>query len=177
MEELGASAIFDSIRLPFNRTHRVKPMCHDGALKTDAHKFFHFVYYYKGAALPDVFLCVFIFIREVYLHPIVRDAHGRKMSKSLGNVIDPMDVITGISLEDLHNQLIDSNLDPKEIDKAKAGQKQDYPDGIPECGTDALRFALCAMCSGRDINLDILRIQGYRLVVSVNSNTLYSLDF
>lgn len=101
--------------------------------------------------------------REVYLHPIVRDAHGRKMSKSLGNVIDPMDVITGISLEDLHKQLIDSNLDPKEIDKAKAGQKQDYPDGIPECGTDALRFALCAMCSGRDINLDILRIQGYRL--------------
>lgn len=98
------------------------------------------------------------------MHPIVRDAHGRKMSKSLGNVIDPMDVITGISLEDLHKQLIDSNLDPKEIDKAKAGQKQDYPDGIPECGTDALRFALCAMCSGRDINLDILRIQGYRLV-------------
>ncbi|XP_066148110.1 valine--tRNA ligase [Euwallacea fornicatus] len=100
--------------------------------------------------------------REVYLHPIVRDAHGRKMSKSLGNVIDPMDVITGISLENLHAQLFDSNLDPKEIEKAKAGQKQDFPDGIPECGTDALRFALCAMCSGRDINLDILRIQGYR---------------
>lgn len=98
----------------------------------------------------------------MYLHPIVRDAHGRKMSKSLGNVIDPMDVITGISLEDLHLQLYDSNLDPKEIEKAKAGQKQDYPDGIPECGTDALRFALCAMCSGRDINLDILRVQGYR---------------
>lgn len=103
----------------------------------------------------------FIF-REVYLHPIVRDAHGRKMSKSLGNVIDPMDVINGITLENLHLQLIESNLDPREIDKAKAGQKQDYPDGIPECGTDALRFALCAMCSGRDINLDILRVQGYR---------------
>lgn len=104
----------------------------------------------------------FQFYREVYLHPIVRDAHGRKMSKSLGNVIDPMDVITGISLEDLHKQLQDGNLDPKEIEKAKQGQKQDYPDGIPECGTDALRFALCAMCSGRDINLDILRVQGYR---------------
>ncbi|XP_050307402.1 valine--tRNA ligase [Anthonomus grandis grandis] len=100
--------------------------------------------------------------KDVYLHPIIRDAHGRKMSKSLGNVIDPMDVISGISLEDLHKQLYDSNLDPKEIDRAKAGQKQDYPEGIPECGTDALRFALCAMCSGRDINLDILRIQGYR---------------
>lgn len=100
--------------------------------------------------------------KEVYLHPIVRDAHGRKMSKSLGNVIDPMDVITGISLEKLHQQLVDGNLDPKEIEKAKAGQKRDFPEGIPECGTDALRFALCAMCFGRDINLDILRVQGYR---------------
>lgn len=101
--------------------------------------------------------------REVFLHPIVRDAHGRKMSKSLGNVIDPMDVINGISLEDLHAQLIGSNLDPKEIEKAKAGQKQDYPSGIPECGTDALRFALLSyMTHGRDINLDILRVQGYR---------------
>jgi valyl-tRNA synthetase len=94
---------------------------------------------------------------------MVRDAHGRKMSKSLGNVIDPMDVIHGITLEGLHEQLIDSNLDPKEIDKAKAGQKQDYPNGIPECGTDAMRFALCAyMTQARDINLDILRVQGYR---------------
>ncbi|CAG9840462.1 unnamed protein product [Diabrotica balteata] len=100
--------------------------------------------------------------KEVYLHPIVRDAHGRKMSKSLGNVIDPMDVITGMSLEGLHQQLIDGNLDAKEVEKAKQGQKQDYPEGIPECGTDALRFALCAMCSGRDINLDIMRVQGYR---------------
>lgn len=100
--------------------------------------------------------------KEVYLHPIIRDAHGRKMSKSLGNVIDPIDVITGICLEDLHKQLLYSNLDPKEVEKAKAGQKRDYPEGIPECGTDALRFALCAMCFGRDINLDILRVQGYR---------------
>lgn len=75
---------------------------------------------------------------------MVRDAHGRKMSKSLGNVIDPMDVIRGISLEDLHKQLEEGNLDKKEIEKAKLGQKQDYPNGIPECGTDALRFALCA---------------------------------
>lgn len=101
--------------------------------------------------------------KEVYLHPMVRDAHGRKMSKSLGNVIDPIDVINGISLEDLHKQLYNSNLDPKEIEKAKLGQKQDYPNGIPECGTDALRFALCAyITQGRDINLDILRVQGYR---------------
>ncbi|XP_036140662.1 valine--tRNA ligase isoform X2 [Monomorium pharaonis] len=101
--------------------------------------------------------------KEVYLHAMVRDAHGRKMSKSLGNVIDPMDVIKGISLEDLHKQLLDSNLDPKELEQAREGQKRDYPQGIPECGTDALRFALCAYTSqGRDINLDILRVQGYR---------------
>ncbi|XP_014297189.1 valine--tRNA ligase isoform X2 [Microplitis demolitor] len=101
--------------------------------------------------------------REVYLHAMVRDAHGRKMSKSLGNVIDPMDVINGISLEDLHRQLAESNLDPRELKRAIEGQKSDYPQGIPECGTDALRFALCAYTSqGRDINLDILRVQGYR---------------
>ncbi|KAK3912795.1 Valine--tRNA ligase [Frankliniella fusca] len=101
--------------------------------------------------------------KEVYLHPMVRDAHGRKMSKSLGNVIDPMDVICGIELESLHLQLLESNLDDKEIERAKQGQKQDFPNGIPECGTDALRFALCSyMSQGRDINLDILRVQGYR---------------
>ncbi len=75
---------------------------------------------------------------------MVRDAHGRKMSKSLGNVIDPMDVIRGITLEELHKALENGNLDAKEIKKATEGQKQDYPNGIPECGTDALRFALCA---------------------------------
>uniref|UniRef100_A0A8K9UWN5 valine--tRNA ligase n=1 Tax=Oncorhynchus mykiss TaxID=8022 RepID=A0A8K9UWN5_ONCMY len=96
--------------------------------------------------------------KEVYLHAVVRDAHGRKMSKSLGNVIDPLDVITGISLE-----LQDSNLDPVEVEKAKQGQQSDYPTGIPECGTDALRFALCAYTSqGRDIDMDVNRILGYR---------------
>jgi valyl-tRNA synthetase len=101
--------------------------------------------------------------KKVYLHAMVRDAHGRKMSKSLGNVIDPLDVIHGIDLEGLHNQLLSSNLDPREVERAKQGQKQDYPNGIPECGTDALRFALCSYTSqGRDINLDVLRVQGYR---------------
>lgn len=97
------------------------------------------------------------------MHPIIRDAHGRKMSKSLGNVIDPMDVITGISLEDLNKSLQNSNLDPKEITKAIAGQKQDFPNGIPECGSDAMRFGLCSYnLQTRDINLDIMRVQGYR---------------
>lgn len=85
------------------------------------------------------------------------------MSKSLGNIIDPLDVIDGITLENLIKQLELYNLDPKEIEKAVKGQKEDYPEGIPECGTDALRFALCAYTAqGRDINLDVLRIQGYR---------------
>jgi len=101
--------------------------------------------------------------KEVFLHAMVRDAHGRKMSKSLGNTINPYDVIKGVSLEELHKTLEGGNLDPREIEKAKAGQKSDYPNGIPECGTDALRFGLCAYTAqGRDINLDVLRVQGYR---------------
>jgi len=101
--------------------------------------------------------------KEVFLHAMVRDSHGRKMSKSLGNIIDPLNVINGICLEDLHKTLLTGNLDPKEVEKAQLGQSQDYPNGIPECGTDALRFALCAYTAqGRDINLDVLRVQGYR---------------
>ncbi|DBB14039.1 TPA: hypothetical protein ACH3X3_001004 [Trebouxia sp. C0006] len=101
--------------------------------------------------------------KQVYLHSMVRDAHGRKMSKSLGNVIDPLHVIEGISLEDLHDTLTTGNLSPAEVQKATAGQKEDFPDGIEECGTDALRFALVAYTSqGRDINLDIKRVVAYR---------------
>eukprot|EP00042_Codosiga_hollandica_P044314 m.434676 g.434676 ORF g.434676 m.434676 type:complete len:1081 (-) comp56759_c0_seq4:1545-4787(-) len=101
--------------------------------------------------------------KHVYLHPIVRDAHGRKMSKSLGNVIDPMDVRDGISLANLKERLKSSNLDPKEFGKACEGLDEDFPTGIPECGVDALRFALCAFVgAGRDINLDVSRIFGYR---------------
>ncbi|KZS93907.1 hypothetical protein SISNIDRAFT_474035 [Sistotremastrum niveocremeum HHB9708] len=101
--------------------------------------------------------------REVLCHAMIRDAHGRKMSKSLGNVIDPVDVIQGLELEKLHEKLLEGNLDDKEVAKAKAGQKKDFPKGIPQCGTDALRFALCAYSGGgRDINLEILRVEGYR---------------
>ncbi|KAG9320556.1 hypothetical protein KVV02_000373 [Mortierella alpina] len=100
---------------------------------------------------------------EVYCHALVRDAQGRKMSKSLGNVIDPIDVIEGISLQALHDKLRVGNLDPREIVKAEQGQKLDFPNGIPECGTDALRFCLGAYSAfGRDINLDIMRVDGYR---------------
>ncbi|KAI9352633.1 tRNA synthetases class I-domain-containing protein [Obelidium mucronatum] len=101
--------------------------------------------------------------KQVFCHAMVRDAHGRKMSKSLGNVIDPLDVIEGIALADLQKRLEVGNLDPREVIKAQEGQKRDFPNGIPQCGTDALRFTLLNYSSGgRDINLDILRVEGYR---------------
>nr|XP_019013438.1 valine-tRNA ligase [Kwoniella pini CBS 10737]OCF52219.1 valine-tRNA ligase [Kwoniella pini CBS 10737] len=101
--------------------------------------------------------------KEVYCHPMIRDAYGRKMSKSLGNVIDPLDVITGQNLQKLHNDLRLGNLPEKEIVKAEEGQKKLFPKGMPQCGTDALRFTLCNYTSGgRDINMDIGRVEGYR---------------
>ncbi|XP_054786171.1 valine--tRNA ligase, mitochondrial 1 isoform X2 [Prosopis cineraria] len=101
--------------------------------------------------------------RKVYLHPMIRDAHGRKMSKSLGNVIDPIEVINGISLDGLHKRLEEGNLDPKELAIAKEGQTKDFPNGIDECGADALRFALVSYTAQSDkINLDIQRVVGYR---------------
>ncbi|KAM0755565.1 valine-tRNA ligase [Meredithblackwellia eburnea MCA 4105] len=100
---------------------------------------------------------------EVFCHAMIRDAHGRKMSKTLGNVIDPIDVIEGASLDSLHKQLRMGNLPEKEILIAEKGQKKDFPNGIPQCGTDALRFALANYsAAGRDINLEILRVEGYR---------------
>ena len=85
---------------------------------------------------------------EVFCHAMIRDAHGRKMSKSLGNVIDPIDVIEGTTLEALHAQLRAGNMPEKEVELAEKGQKKDFPNGIPQCGTDALRFALCNYSSG-----------------------------
>ena len=85
---------------------------------------------------------------------MVRDAHGRKMSKSLGNVIDPLDVIEGISLDKLQERLLSGNLDPKEVIKAQEGQRQDFPEGIPACGTDALRFTLLNYTTGGKFSLD-----------------------
>ncbi|KAI0201120.1 tRNA synthetases class I-domain-containing protein [Astrocystis sublimbata] len=101
--------------------------------------------------------------REVYCHSLVRDSDGRKMSKSLGNVIDPRDVITGISLEDLNVKLLMGNLAPSEVEKAKKYQKTAFPHGIPQCGTDALRFCLASYATGSgDINLDVKVLHGYR---------------
>ncbi|CAL9732427.1 hypothetical protein MOUN0_N09802 [Monosporozyma unispora] len=100
--------------------------------------------------------------KEVFCHPLVRDSEGRKMSKSLGNVIDPIDVIDGTSLESLQKKLQNGNFSKKEIDLMTKLQKKTYPKGIPRLGTDALRFTLCSYTSNNtssDINLDIKKIQ------------------
>ncbi|KAI5294322.1 valine--tRNA ligase [Ascosphaera acerosa] len=101
--------------------------------------------------------------REVYCHSLIRDSDGRKMSKSLGNVIDPLDVMDGIKLQDLHAKLLTGNLAEKEVANATRYQKKAFPKGIPECGSDALRFALVQYTTGGgDIAFDIQVIYGYR---------------
>jgi valyl-tRNA synthetase len=115
----------------------------------------------------------------VYLHAMVRDKDGRKMSKSLGNVIDPLEVISGCTLETLLAKLDAGNLPPKEVARAKKDQSEDFPEGIPECGSDALRFGLLAYTvQGRDVNLDMKRVVGYRLFCNKLWNaTKFALQF
>ncbi|XP_056110451.1 valine--tRNA ligase, mitochondrial isoform X2 [Rhinichthys klamathensis goyatoka] len=101
--------------------------------------------------------------KQVLFHSLVRDKYGRKMSKSLGNVIDPLDVISGISLERLQEKVREGNLDPRESVVAMEAQKKDFPKGIPECGTDALRFALCSYkAQGEDISLSVSQVLSCR---------------
>ncbi|KAM3596077.1 uncharacterized protein V6R79_007775 [Siganus canaliculatus] len=101
--------------------------------------------------------------KQVLLHSLVRDKHGRKMSKSLGNVIDPLDVINGASLKNLQEKLKEGNLDPREQLIAMETQRKNFPGGIPQCGTDALRFALCShKMQGEDINVSISQVLSCR---------------
>lgn len=100
---------------------------------------------------------------EVYCHSLIRDSEGRKMSKSLGNVIDPVDIMDGISLQQLTDKLKVGNLAPKEIERASKWQKSAFPDGIDECGADALRFSLINYTTGGgDINFDTKVMRSYR---------------
>ncbi len=103
----------------------------------------------------------------VYLHAMVRDHEGRKMSKSLGNIIDPLDVIYGIGAEDLlQKRQKDAEalgILPKQVKQIVKDTKKLFPQGIPASGADALRFTLLSMVgAGRDIKLDIKRVEGYR---------------
>ena len=139
----------------------------------------HFRHYFPSSVLVTGFDIIFFWVarmvmmsgrflsaspfREVYITGLVRDSEGRKMSKSKGNILDPLDLVDGIAAEALAQKRAEGVMNPKQAEKVARQTRAQFPEGIPPYGADALRFTFASLAShGRDIKFDLERCAGYR---------------